>query len=45
MMLKKKDKGRPRLQVVIRHPSKREIDDEVACRYIFDRGNPVTPKA
>ncbi len=38
MMLNKKDEGRPGFRVPTRHPSKCEIDDEVACRYIFDRG-------
>ena len=38
LMLNKKDAGRPRFQVLIRHPSKQEVDDDVACRYIFTHG-------
>ncbi len=38
MMLKKKVEGRPCFQVLTWRSSKREIDDEAACRYIFDRG-------
>jgi hypothetical protein len=36
-MLKKKDTGRARFQVLVRKPSREETNDEVLGRYIFDR--------
>ncbi len=37
-VLKKKDAGRARLQVLARKPSHAEIRDEVTSRCVFDRG-------
>ena len=38
MMLKEKDRGRPRFQVLVRYPTTEEKEDEVADRYIFRLG-------
>ncbi len=37
-MLKKKDAGRARFQVLVRKPIRTETDDEMTSRYIVDRG-------
>ncbi len=37
-MLQEKDRGRPRLQVLVHYQTQQEKDDEVADRYVFNRG-------